>query len=234
MSSYLLIPMRRYDSTQKGIVFQIGERTQWKIALAIGFLTAGASITVVLQTGPTAEEQDLSTLVSFGLKSATGLYTLDGAKSTTPDFTITPRKDVWMRAIITTISGQAAVEVVADAPFFNTAAPGDLKLLSKELRGWDDGLERTLEQAEKDIVGGLIYSAEYGDLDVDLSIPGVHRLIQEEIAEQAEHIMKREVLSRSHESSVLVTLRSMPRLFSGNGVRLRKYRSQDSYVWYGR
>lgn len=234
MSSYLLLPGRRWSGTQKWNPYQLGERTQWRLDLRVIRVDAGGSITVDIQTAPDYwTEKDWTLLVSFGPKTTAGIYTLDSTK-TTPDFTFKPRQDVWARAIISAITKEVVVELTASAPFLNVAATNDYNLLSQELRKWSDGQARVLEEAEADIVDLLKCDEDTGELDIDLSAPDVDRLIKLDIADQAEHLMKREVLSRSHEPSVLVTLRSMPRLFPGAGMRLRKYRSSGASIWYGR
>lgn len=234
MASYCLLPMRRYGSLVKWVPFQLGERTRWTVELRIARIDPGASITVILETSPTGEERDFTTLASFGAKTAIGVYTLDATKDPAPDFTINVGREVWIRASILAISGQIVAEVTAAAPFLALKEAIDLKLLSKELREWQDGQQRTFDEAEADVINMLIDDAEYGDLDIDLSVVGVHDLIQAEIVNQAEHVMRRYVLSRSHEPSDLVSLRSMSRLYPGAGLRLRKYRTTDSFVWQGR
>lgn len=234
-TSYLLLPGRRWSGVQKWNPYQVGERTQWKIDLRIARIDAGGSVTVDIQTAPNYwNEADWATLITFGPKTATGIFTLDSSKVPTPDFTVTPRNDVYIRAVISATTKTAMFEVKADAPLFNQGASIDMGLLSQELRKWGDGLPRILEEAEADIVGLLKVDEESGELDIDLTATDVSRLIKLEIADQAEHLMKREVLSRSHEPSVLVTLRSMPRLYPGAGDRLKIYRPSGGMIWYGR
>lgn len=227
--------MRRWAGLEEWTPFQLGERTRWKANLRVALVDPGASITVDLQTSPTAEEEDWTTKVTFGAKSAAGVFLLDATKTPTPDFVINPRRDVWIRAVISAFVGEVVAEVTLECPFINLQASADTSLLSQELRTWQDGLSRVLLEAERDVENYFLRDTDTGELDLNLSAPEVHELMKLEISDQAEHLKRKEVLTRSHEPSALVTLRSMPRLFPGIGVRLRPYRySGSGFIWRGR
>lgn len=233
MAMYVLLPMRTWDGLQEWSPFRVGERELWKATLRIARLTAGGSIKVTLQVSPTGDGDEWSELKTFGVKSAAGVTELVSTGAT-PDFTIVPRSHVWIRAVIETIVGEVSAEVTFEGDFINTSKDDDLQLLSQELRTWGDGFARVMLEAESDIARLLTLDSETGELDVDLTRPEVHKLIKLEVADQAEYLKRKEILSASHDPSAMVSLRSMGEYFPGAGNRLRSYRSATSLVWRGR
>lgn len=228
-----MIPMRRWSTQAKWFPFQLGDRTAWEFQLQLAMLDAGASVTLDIEVSPTAFQSDWVPLISFGPQTVSGIYTLSAVKTPTPDFTII----TWMRYIrarVSTINGTAVFLCVASAPFLDKTKTSEYNLLSQEFRKWGDGQDRVLEEAEADVVNDLLWDPETGELDIDLTAEEVHRLICLSIADQAEHLMKRDILARAKDPSSMVTLREMGRMSPGFGKRLRKYRSRGSYVWMGR
>ncbi len=230
MARYRLLPVLRFDGLWKGEIFEVGGRTKWNASLHVSRLSSGASVTVVLETSPTEEEQDFSTWKTFGAISVVGTTDLIPSK----DLSLTTPRDVYMRANITAITGEAVCECMISSPFVDVTADDGLALLPQELREWKDGRDRIVERAERDVVGMILRNPETGDLDVDLTLPDAHDLIQREIALQAGHLHRRALLERSHEPSAMVTLREMTLLVPGMGRGLRKVRHMRQTIWRGR
>ncbi len=229
-TTYVLLPLHRYDSVWEGSPFEVGDRTKWTLKLHLARISAGGSVTVIVEKSPTADDEDWQTLVTFGAQTVANDY----QKVSTTDFTIAVNRDVYLRVRITDITGEAVLEVRAEAPFFDLTDNVHLNLISKELREFSDGRPRLVESAEEEVIELLLVNEATGELDIDLTLPGASAAVRREVALQADHNRRREILGRSSEPSALVSLREMTRGVPGLGRRLRKFRRGNSRAWLGR
>lgn len=229
-TTYVLLPLHRYDSVWKGDHFEVGDRTKWTLKLHLSRISVGGSVTVVVEKSPTGEDVDWQELVTFGAQTSTNDY----QKVSTTDFAIAVNRDVYLRARITSITGEVVAEVRAETPFFDITDSAHLNLVSKELRDFSDGRTRIIESAEEEVIELLLANEATGELDIDLTLPGASAAVRREVALQADHNRRREILGRSSEPSALVSLREMTRGVPGLGRRLRKFRRSGARAWLGR
>lgn len=230
-TQYLLLPTFRYEEPWEGLWYQLGERARWEFSLQVSRLSTDGSVTVEVQTSPWTSGEDWKPLVTFPPQSLVGLTTLRAAEA---GFKVVPKQDVWIRAVITNLVGNAIVECRGVAPFFDIGDETHWSLCSQELREWKDGKERMVMQAESEVMNLLMLDVTTGELDIDLELPGATEAVRLEIALQAEHNRRRDILARSGDAASLKALKEMTRGIPGFGDSLKKFRSKSSTVWLGR
>jgi hypothetical protein len=239
----------------------VAGRAAWTWTLDVADLSAGGSLTVVLERTDRADGTwtTLSTVTATEMGTTeTALPTLTAAQT---------RLHVLYRARVSALTGTAVASVRLGAPFFTLAAEADAQLLTKELREYRDGGFRLTQQAEDDVLTMLLRqpapvatlldtetptflppvitpdpldtealadAATTPYLDLDLTIDGVGTAIRREIAEQAEHLYQREKLRQSRDPAALVSLRTWSALAPGLGRFVAPYRRRGARVWRGR
>lgn len=235
-TSSLLLPSYRWSSIQKGEWFQVGERLSWDITLTIARITPGGSFSVLIEVLPEGgTEDDWATLYDFGVQTTVETITKTSRATPGPaDFTISPTKDIWIRARIAAIVGTVIADVRGVAPFFDESNEDHMNLLEKETRNWVDGIEELVTRSEEDVVNTIIADPYTGDLDIDFLRPGAPAAVLHTVARQIEHNKRKTVLERTADPSSLVTLRGMGQLAPGTSQRLRQYRCSGKGVWLGR
>jgi len=235
---YSLFPLFERSGTTEGLSFETGRRTTWSVTLRVAQLASSGSVTVALEASPTGEDDDWTSLSTFGgAKSSTGSTTITTAAE---DFTVTDR-DRFLRAEVTAATGDYSIEVTASSAFLDPTVTADKALLSKELRNWSDGLTRTVERAERDVLGLLKHQdqalAALGILDVDLHAYDAYGEIREMIAEQADWLGTRADLQRAAlkgDGPAAVTLRGMGDRAPGLMDRVNNLRRTRARSWRGR
>ena len=164
---HTLLPFDTYEagaSDTEGAGQATAGRTRWTFTLEVAEVT---SVTVVIQGAAVDDDDEYTTLGTFnsGAIASTGTYTL-----TSPtDFTVQPYHE-YLRAKVTAQTGDATVRVVASAPFVDPTISADKDLVSKALREWDDGLVRTVEQAERDVRSLLLHRTYAETADLQLAV----------------------------------------------------------------
>ncbi len=254
--------MQERTAVEDGAAIMTGERTRWKAELRVAAITGAAE--VVLEISPTAASGAWTQIATFGAVSAIGTTKLDSTKDSSDFTTQVTDRDIFLRARLATIGTDVTFDVVVDAPFLDWTFAEDLRLLPKELRNWEDGLERTVEQAETDVVlllakapttveqasedlfaAPIITPDPLGvqirqdaprgiAFDADLTIRGVGKAIKFEIARQATHLYTRHRLSTDGSHEAQRTWRNLGHLAPGLGKSLRGYRPKSREIVRGR
>lgn len=235
---YDLLPLAKYEATDEieGRSFAIGGRTRWTLKLQVGALASGGSVTVKVRAAPIDDDDYFEDLVSFGAVSSAGTTT----KTHGSDFTVQPyHKYLRVERAASAQTGDAVYGVTGTAPFLDPALPTDTDLLSKQLREWDDGLTRTVEQAERDVRALMLDSdrdlAALGVLDVDLTVEDAYAELRQTIAEQADWLYERyRLLYVDRSDGARKTAREMDDVKPDVVDRLRKLRPVTATVWRGR
>lgn len=228
----ILLQQHRWNSEFKSYWMQMGGRKNWTFTLRVtSFPTAGSAEVVIEAIPYGGLETDWTQLTSFGVQSGP----VEIIKRFPEDYTLTPYKYTFIRAhILPSIKGLAIMEVRAEAPFFDLGDAEHEMMLSKELRSWEDGVDRIVDQSEEEIIDDIIGTVWNGELALDLQKVGATEVVRREIALQAEHNKRRAVLERSGDPAALVSLRNMTRGYPGRSERLRKFRYAPGGVWLGR
>lgn len=224
--AYTLLAMAERSGTVDGRAFELGGRTSWTAQLHVARLAAGGSVTVVVEAAPT----EIGAWASAGAWAAQTTETTPAdlaATLATPTLAFTPR-DRWVRARVSAATGAYTVECVAWAPYLDPSDPLDMLLVGKALREYADGKTRIVERAERDVRSLVLADHESGELDVDADDPHVWRELRETIAEQADHLMKRDMAIRKGEEEI------PPDIAPGLLDRVNKLRPAAATVWRGR
>ncbi len=161
MLVFELLGFAKRTATEDGAAFPTGGRTRWTLTLEVARLSAGGSVTVVVEASPTGADDSWSELESFGVQAATGEVERTSTADQSPDFSVT-RRDRFFRGRVTAIVGDATCRLSAQAPFLDLV-PEDLALVSKELREFAD-VERVLRRAEEDVLSLVMRQVTAGEL----------------------------------------------------------------------
>jgi hypothetical protein len=234
-TQYVLLPQQRWTSAYAGPAFRVGSRTLWDIILTVSRITAGGSITVVIETSPTPYESDYSPLVTIGPHTAEGIYRVSSRPVSDPptsDFTITPEEDVWVRARISQLSGTVSAEVRAVIPFFDLSNENHVSLLIKELRDWKEDKGRIIDQAEDLLINALTLPGGTGELDFNSDIPGAGDAVVREIAYEANWLFRIEMLMRNSDTIALAM--KLSQFYPGWLTALTPFRITGTKPWFGR
>lgn len=230
---YTLFDMAERSGTEESWSAPTGQRTGWTAELQVGALESGGSVTVALESSPNGLEGSWDELTEFGgAKSSEGETeesTGDG------DFSVSVRER-YLRGRIKDHTGKFTIQLLAWAPFLDPTDSTDKNLLSQELRQWSDGLTRTVEKAERDVLSLLKLDPVTGELDLALNLHDAHGEIRQMIAEQAEWLFHlHELRGRAKsEPSALVSLREAPDTAPGIMDRVDDLVPVSHRAWRGR
>lgn len=231
---YVLIPPLLRDAEELGFAVPTGRRTRWEVSLFLSRVTG--TVTVTLEVSPTPDEDLFEEVLSFGPLTVAGT-TVKRSWGEPPDFTVTDR-DLYVRgrAVLSGSGAEAVVELTAAARFFDPAV--DAALLTKELRAHDAAeRDRLVEAAEREVLDLLVADRGTGEVDAWINAQGCLEAIRAEVADQADHLFRRELLQRRHDAASMKSLRETPLRRPGLGGRLDDYRpalGRGAVAWEGR
>lgn len=228
---YTLLRMERRSGTVDGWSAPTGRRTGWTATLDIGEVET--SVTVVLESSPSGLSGTWSTLTNFGgAKTTTGRTQESTADD---DFTVDAR-DTYIRARVSAATDNFTLRVTAAAPFIDPTDPTDTELLSQELREWDDGLHRTVERAERDVLSQIKANPATGELNVPLELDDAYGEIRAVVAEQADwlHYLHELRQRAKSDATAMATLRDAPDVAPGLMDRIRDLQPPSVSAWRGR
>jgi hypothetical protein len=220
---HVLLELGERGDVVDGPSIRTGRRNLWDITLNVPVV--GASLDVDLQTAPADDESSWTTHYSFPQITTTGQVTY---AATLAD------EDLWLRLVVTAHVGDYWLEGLGLSPWLRTAGTGaaaDLQLVGQQLREWEDGLVRTVEEAERAV---LAYLWEGDTLDAYIDHPRFLDAMKRAVASQADHLFQRHRLGESKDPSAQVTLREMPYMGDGVMEHLAEFRPAASTVWRGR
>lgn len=231
---YTLLPFDERGATEltEGGHFPTAGRTRWDFTLQVASVT---SVTVVIQGAPVDDDDHFTTLGTFnaGAITAAGSYALT-SYGASPNFTVQPYHE-YLRAKVTAQTGDAVLEVTGAAAFLDPSVAADTALLGQRLRGWSDGLTRTVERAERDVWAMILHPdrdlAAHGWLDPFLTTATARGQIREMIAEQADWL---EAMSKAVDDGNGKALADWPDEKPNLLDRIAKLRPAERAVWRGR
>lgn len=240
MRSHVLIPMAEFTAApHEGAAFPTARRTRWAVTLRVATLSAGGSVTVRLEGSPTGTGTDWATVYTFPAATAVGdtlaysFQDTNAGAGPTAGFTVT-RAHMYVRAVVAAVTGRAILEVEASARFLDPYVGEDARRLSQELRGWDDGRDRTVEEAEATVVQLLTGRADTeGRLWAWVEAAGFADGMARAVALQAEHLFARAKLERTRDKVALTEAARMPRVHPAVEEWVRGFRV-DAGIWRGR
>ena len=107
-----------------------------------------------------------------------------------------PETERWIRAGVSAFAGTYTAELLATSPYLDPEKPAHQQRLTKDVREYDAGRVRIVEQAEGDVLS-LIGRDQYGRLkDLNVGIADLLEQIQDAIALQASWVFQREALAK--------------------------------------
>lgn len=133
-----------------GAAIPTGGRTRWKAELRLAAVTG--AMEVVLEVSPTAAVGTWVQMATFASQTAAGTTLLDSTKDTSDFTTQVTERDIHLRARLITIGTVATFDVEVVAPWFDYLFEPHALLLSKEVRNFEDGVERIVAMAEHDVM----------------------------------------------------------------------------------
>lgn len=226
----LIPPLRRTAAWEDGARFETGYREGWEFVVKVGALEGAATLDVVL-------EESLDGLNNW---TELGRLTVSEVGETRLDADSTPSAPVaagsaFLRARVESPTDAYTLAVYASAPFLNPMDTADQDLLPKQLREWEDGRVRTVEDAERDVLGLIREPGSYyGLFRADINDPAFLDTVRQAIARQAVHLMNVGKLQRATDTESLKLAGSMGALADGVGSLLRPFQPRGSMVWRGR
>lgn len=236
---YRLLDTGRLSGPQDGHRFQTGGRTAWTLTFEVQALDGLTDVTLAVEASPTGnadaefDEIHATTIASVSTVSLSSGFSGRAVNA----------RDVWLRGAVTAVTGTGhyAVRIYASAPFFDPQDDSeDLLYLRRDVRSYDDtgsgeGRVRLVERAEADVLSKL-RPGMLGDLKLaDLSRQGSLVAMKEAVAEQAEHLHKRELLMMKNDAASAAELRQMPQYAPGLDQLLQPVMWNGSGpVWRGR
>jgi len=231
---HTLLPFDTYESDSAGDIEGTGVqtigRTDWDFTLEVAEVT---SVTVVLQAAAVDDDDEYATVDTFedGAITSTGSYTLTAPT----DFTVQPFHE-WIRAKVTAQTGDATIMAKGSAAFIDPTDFEDTLMLTKAVREWDDGLDRTVERAERDVRALLLSyagdEAEAGRLAVHGTAQAAYDEIRDMVAEQTDWLYRKHQLFQGRDTRAEAL--SMDDLAPGLMSRARKLQPKAHAYWRGR
>lgn len=142
-ATHTLLPVAARTGAVTGDSFPTGGRTAWRLRVQTAALSASFDVVVEARAGESAWRE-----IARETVAAAGVLNL--VTDENDDFVV-QTFDTEIRVRIEP-TGTYTAGVVATAPFFNAGPSGDLALLTKRLRDYDDGLPRLIDEAEDDVL----------------------------------------------------------------------------------
>ena len=228
---YTLLGIAERSTTIEGSAFETGRRDNWSFLLNVSALDGGASVTVAIETSPTGYAGTWSEVYAFAAATSVASI-LKRQRDEAASFAGPTSRDLYVRAVIKAATGNSIVELISWAPFFDLE--DDLDLLSQELREWDDGLARTVESAEDEVLRLLVIKNADGAYEANLLDPRFPAAIKDAIAVQSEHKYRAARLLESTEPAKQVTARDLPTIAPEVYRILDEFLAREVGVWRGR